>query len=92
MQKLEHHVNSLSDARAKDEKYIRQLEKELMNCSQEIGNDSYRISFSTSHCHCPRLSLFVRLVLCLCSVPYDAFYACAVYNCVQANISTYLEL
>lgn len=36
IKKLEHHVNSLSDARAKDEKYTRQLEKELMNSSQEI--------------------------------------------------------
>lgn len=41
IKKLEHHVNSLSDSRAKDEKYTRQLEKELMNSSQEIGSDRY---------------------------------------------------
>lgn len=42
LQKLEHHVSSLSDAHAKDEKHIQQLEKELMNCSQEIGKDPCR--------------------------------------------------
>ncbi|XP_030474178.1 uncharacterized protein LOC115691618 isoform X1 [Syzygium oleosum] len=48
IKKLEHHVNSLSDARAKDEKYIRQLEKELMNCSQEIDYLQDQIGMRTA--------------------------------------------
>lgn len=41
MQKLELHVKSLSEGRIKDKKRIQVLEKELMNCSQEIGITSF---------------------------------------------------
>lgn len=40
MQRLELHVNSLSKARTEDKKHIQKLEKELLNCSQEIGSYS----------------------------------------------------
>lgn len=45
MQELELHVNSLSEGRTKDKKHIQTLEKELMNCSQELGS----ASISTYH-------------------------------------------
>lgn len=37
MQILERHKNSFSIAHMEDKKYIQNLEKELLNCSQEIG-------------------------------------------------------
>lgn len=40
MQRLELHVNSLSKARTEDKKHIQNVEKELLNCSQEIGSYS----------------------------------------------------
>ncbi|KAF8037433.1 hypothetical protein BT93_B0358 [Corymbia citriodora subsp. variegata] len=48
IKKLEHHINSLSDARAKDEKYTRQLEKELLNCTQEIDYLQDQIGMRTA--------------------------------------------
>ncbi|KAI3412434.1 uncharacterized protein J3R85_017367 [Psidium guajava] len=48
IEKLEHHVNLLSGARAKDEKCIQQLEKELMNCSQEIDYLQDQIGMRTA--------------------------------------------
>lgn len=36
IRRLELHVKSLSEARTKDKKHIEKLEKELLNCSQEI--------------------------------------------------------
>ncbi|KAI9173941.1 hypothetical protein LWI28_009124 [Acer negundo] len=36
IKRLELHVKSLSEARSEDRKHIQQLERELMNCSQEI--------------------------------------------------------
>ncbi|GLT72448.1 hypothetical protein SLA2020_443820 [Shorea laevis] len=36
IRRLELHVNSLSKARTEDKKHIQKLEKELLNCSQEI--------------------------------------------------------
>lgn len=36
IRRLEHHATSLSTARTEDKKHIEMLEKELMNCSQEI--------------------------------------------------------
>jgi hypothetical protein len=41
MQRLELHVNSLSKAHTEDKKHIQKLEKELLNCSQEIGSYPY---------------------------------------------------
>lgn len=46
MQRLEHHATSLSTARTEDKKHIEMLEKELMNCSQEIGSSFFDISFA----------------------------------------------
>lgn len=37
MQRLELHVKSLLEARAEDRKLIQKLERELLNCSQQIG-------------------------------------------------------
>ena len=39
-QRLELHVKSLSEARTEDKKHIEKLEKELLNCFQEIGSYS----------------------------------------------------
>ncbi|XP_040986034.1 LOW QUALITY PROTEIN: centrosomal protein of 63 kDa-like [Juglans microcarpa x Juglans regia] len=36
IRRLEQHVKSLSEARSEDKKHIQKLEKELLNCSQEI--------------------------------------------------------
>ena len=41
-QRLELHVKSLSEARTEDKKHIEKLEKELLNCFQEIGSYSCR--------------------------------------------------
>lgn len=38
MQRLELHVKQLSEARTEDKKHIQKLERELLNCSQEIGS------------------------------------------------------
>ncbi|KAK0586691.1 hypothetical protein LWI29_010841 [Acer saccharum] len=38
IKRLELHVKSLSEARSEDRKQIQKLERELMNCSQEIGD------------------------------------------------------
>lgn len=40
-QRLELHAKSLSEAHNEDKKHIQKLERELMNCSQEIGAHSY---------------------------------------------------
>lgn len=40
MQELELHVKSLSEGHKEDKKRIQMLEKELMNCSQELGSAS----------------------------------------------------
>ena len=48
MQRLERHAKSLSEARTEDKKHIQNLERELLNCSQEIGDDSYS-SFCASY-------------------------------------------
>ncbi|CAN0896068.1 hypothetical protein LINGRAHAP2_LOCUS18246 [Linum grandiflorum] len=37
LQELDSHVKSLNDSRTKAKKRIETLEKELLNCSQEIG-------------------------------------------------------
>ena len=42
IQRLEGHVTSLSASRNEDKKHIAMLEKELLNCSQEIGSSSTR--------------------------------------------------
>ncbi|KAK3225493.1 hypothetical protein Dsin_005355 [Dipteronia sinensis] len=38
IKRLELHVKFLSEARSEDRKHIQKLERELMNCSQEIGD------------------------------------------------------
>lgn len=39
LQKLEEHVQTLSGVHSEDKKHIQELERELDNCSQEIGID-----------------------------------------------------
>lgn len=45
MQQLELHVNSLSEARKEDKLRIENLEKELTNCTQEIGTATSKLDF-----------------------------------------------
>jgi len=45
MQILEQCEKSLAEARAGDKKHIQRLEKELLNCSQEIGSLFFSLIF-----------------------------------------------
>jgi hypothetical protein len=48
---VERHEKSLSIAHMEDKKYIQRLEKELLNCSQEIGIFLFlHFSWHTSSC------------------------------------------
>ena len=39
-------MRTLSEARSEDEKHIQELERELRNCSQEIGSGAHLASIS----------------------------------------------
>uniref|UniRef100_A0A6N2KSE2 Uncharacterized protein n=1 Tax=Salix viminalis TaxID=40686 RepID=A0A6N2KSE2_SALVM len=41
IRRLELHVKQLSEACTEDKKHIQKLERELLNCSQEIGSTKY---------------------------------------------------
>ena len=43
MQRLGLHVKQLSEARTEDKKHIQKLERELLNCSQEIGSGPFLV-------------------------------------------------
>ncbi|KAJ0048968.1 hypothetical protein Pint_16203 [Pistacia integerrima] len=69
IKRLELHVKSLSEARNEDKKHIQKLERELMNCSQEIEAACWKSMFCShpiiqpSHSHA---ALHFRIDVCEC--------------------------
>lgn len=57
VQRLELHVRTLSEAHSEDKKHIQELERELRNCSQEIGSGSHLASISV-YCYACIIDLF----------------------------------
>ncbi|KAL5746762.1 hypothetical protein ACOSQ2_024059 [Xanthoceras sorbifolium] len=52
IKRLELHVKSLSEARTEDKKHIQKLERELMNCSQEIDYLQDQLNARNAEVHC----------------------------------------
>ncbi|XP_073126467.1 uncharacterized protein [Henckelia pumila] len=53
IRKLECHVKNLSEAREEDKNYIRELERELSNCCQEIDYLQDQLNTRNSDLNCP---------------------------------------
>lgn len=71
MQRLELHVKTLLGARAEDKKRIRELERELSNCSQELG-----ICVLVLDCTHKWLASFVQATLA--QIPFGSIEYCQI--------------